>query len=75
MTADIDPAFADRCAGAAIGLRQLAELGDRPDTDPGAVELAGKVTATLLADPEALLAVALTIEQQRARASSPPVLR
>lgn len=68
MSTDIDPAFANRCAATAIGLRQLAELGALPDADDGAVELAARVTAELLADPEALLAVALVIEQRRADA-------
>lgn len=66
MSADIDPAFADRCTATAIGLRQLAELGARQDADDDAVALAARVTAELLSDPEALLAVALVIEQRRA---------
>ena len=71
MTADIDPAFADRCAAAAINLRQLAELGARPEADANAMMGAAALTAELLADPEALLAVALTIEQARAAAEQP----
>lgn len=68
MTADIDPAFAARCDLAAARLRALSALSGRPDTDAGALEVATTVTADLLADPEALLAVALTIEQARAAA-------
>lgn len=71
MTADIDPAFATRCEATAIGLRQLAELGARPDADEGLAELAARVTAELLTDPEALLAVALTLVQQGIADSQP----
>jgi hypothetical protein len=79
MTADIDPAFADRCAATAIGLRELAALGARSDADEAAVGRAAYLTAELLTDPEALLAVALVIEQQRAgvadkEQAAPPML-
>lgn len=63
---DIDPEFADRCADAATSLRLLAELGAHPHAG-GAddVALAEQLAERMLADPEALLAVALTLEQAR----------
>lgn len=67
MSTDVDPMFADRCTVAADRLRQLAEIGTHPDTDEDAANAAALLTASLLADPEALLAVALIIEQQRDR--------
>lgn len=67
MTTDIDPAFADRCADAATSLRLLAELGAHPQAGSAEdVALAEQLAERMLADPEALLAVALTIEQARA---------
>ena len=61
----MDSDFATRCEAAAARLRELVELGSRPSTEEHAVDRAALLTADLLADPEALLAVALTIEQQR----------
>lgn len=74
MNADIDPAFADRCAVTAINLRTLADLGESPDADPDPIARAAWLTGQLLADPEALLAVALVIEQQRAASADDPRL-
>lgn len=70
MTTDIDPTFVQRCEAAAVALRQLVELGARHDTDASAVACAQCLTDELLADPEALLAVALTVEQARSAAAS-----
>lgn len=65
MSTEIDRAFAARCAAASGRLHQIAELSARPETDDAAVDRAAALAAELLADPEALLAVALVIEQQR----------
>jgi len=68
MTTDlpeIEAQFADRCANAAANLRRLAELSARPEADTEALADAAGLTASLLSDPDALLAVALVSERGR----------